>query len=370
MNTSIFDRTGFWLIALPATIILIGLLVLLIGKSDSPVNANASEHALHTGAAMIGDEVQAPGGPHDLDALTYPKPAEPYRPGRIRNFELNVTESNIEIADGVTFPAWTFNGSAPGPVLRATEGDIVRVTLVNKTSQPHSFHTHGIHPSDQDGVFEQVQPGDKYTYEFVAGPAGVQVYHCHSMPLKKHIHKGLYGMFIIDPKQARPPAKEIAMVMNGFDTDGDGANNFYTVNGKAMYFSKYPINVKQGERVRVYLANMTEFDLLNSMHLHGNFFRYYPTGFMNPPQYTDMIAQAQGERGIVETAFPYTGNYMFHAHQSEFADLGWMGFFHVTRDKRIPKGLPGPDTEQAFGPATQLPVSTYTYPSIKTVGDQ
>ena len=50
----------------------------------------------------------------------------------------------------------------------------------------------------------------------------MQLYHCHSTPLKKHIHKGLYGAFIIDPPQPRAPAQELVMVMNGFDTDGDG----------------------------------------------------------------------------------------------------------------------------------------------------
>ena len=72
------------------------------------------------------------------------------------------------------------------------------------------------------------------------------------------------------------------MVMNGFDTDGDGENNFYTVNGKAFYYAKYPIRVRRSETVRIYLANLTEFDLINSFHLHGDFFRYYPTGIDRP----------------------------------------------------------------------------------------
>ena len=63
------------------------------------------------------------------------------------------------------------------------------------------------------------------------------------------------------------------MVMNGYDTDGDGGNNFYTVNGKSFYYTKYPITVRRSETVRIYLANLTEFDLINSFHLHGEFFR-------------------------------------------------------------------------------------------------
>ena len=180
-----------------------------------------------------------------------------------------------------------------------------------------------------DGVFEIVAPGEEYTYEFPARPYGMHLYHCHATPLKKHIAKGLYGAFIIDPPEPRAPAQELVMVMNGFDTDGDGENNFYAVNGPAFYYAKHPIEVKRSELVRIYLANLTEFDLVNSFHLHGDFFRYYPTGSTDQFQYTDTVMLCQGERGIIEIEFANTGLFMFHAHQSEFAELGWMGFFDV-----------------------------------------
>jgi FtsP/CotA-like multicopper oxidase with cupredoxin domain len=180
-----------------------------------------------------------------------------------------------------------------------------------------------------DGVFEIVEPGKSFTYEFPARPAGFHLYHCHSTPLKKHIHKGLYGAFIIDPKEPRPPARELVMVMNGFDTDGDGENNFYTVNGRSFYYARYPIRVRRSELVRVYLANLTEFDLVNSFHLHADFFRYQPTGTGEHWEYTDTVMQCQGQRGVLEISFAHTGRFMFHAHQSEFAELGWMGFFEV-----------------------------------------
>jgi FtsP/CotA-like multicopper oxidase with cupredoxin domain len=180
-----------------------------------------------------------------------------------------------------------------------------------------------------DGVFEVIPPGGEFTYEFPARPAGLHLYHCHATPLKKHIHKGLYGAFIVDPKKPRPPAHELVMVMNGFDTDGDGENNFYTVNGRSFYYSKYPIRVRRSQTVRIYLANLTEFDLINSFHLHGDFFRYQPTGTGDYWEYTDTVMQTQGQRGILEIDFANPGDFMFHAHQSEFAELGWMGFFDV-----------------------------------------
>jgi FtsP/CotA-like multicopper oxidase with cupredoxin domain len=309
-----------------------------LAKLAWPSTARGERSATHLGhdqpltghAAMIGAEAPAPGGPHDQDALLIPPAALPYEPGRVREYDLVAIDRRIEVAQGVFFEAWTYNGTVPGPVIRATEDDILRVNFTNDGSHPHTIHFHGIHPGEMDGVFEIVNPGASFTYEFPARPHGMQLYHCHATPLKKHIHKGLYGAFIIDPKKPRRPARELVMVMNGYDTDGDGENNFYTVNGRAFYYAKYPIKVKKGELVRVYLANLTEFDLINSLHLHGDFFRYYPTGSTDHFEYTDTVMLCQGERGIMEIEFANTGVFMFHAHQSEFAELGWMGFFEVS----------------------------------------
>jgi FtsP/CotA-like multicopper oxidase with cupredoxin domain len=304
------------------------------GRHDHSSHQHTRSLATHqhgtTGhAAMIGEQAPAVGGSTDLDALLYPPAALPYKPGRVREYELMASDVDLEVAPGVFFPAWVYNGTAPGPVIRATEGDLLRVHFVNAGSHPHTIHFHGIHPPKMDGVFEIVEPGGRFTYEFEARPAGMHLYHCHSTPLKKHIHKGLYGAFIIDPKEPRPPAQELVMVMNGFDTDADGGNNFYTVNGRSFYYAKYPIRVKRGKLVRIYLANLTEFDLINSFHLHADFFRYQPTGTGDNWEYTDTVMQCQGQRGVLEIDFQHTGTFMFHAHQSEFAELGWMGFFEV-----------------------------------------
>ena len=81
---------------------------------------------------------------------------------------------------------------------------------------------------------------------------------------------------------------------------------------------------------RIYLVNLTEFDLINSLHLHGNFFRVYRTGTdLDRFDWTDNVVLAQGERCVLEFSFKHTGKFMFHAHQSEFAELGWMGVFDV-----------------------------------------
>ncbi|GIW52830.1 MAG: copper oxidase [Gemmatimonadales bacterium] len=248
----------------------------------------------------------------------------------LREYEITAMDREIEVAPGVWFPAWTYNGQVPGPTLRATEGDIVRVYFRNAGTHPHTIHFHGIHPARMDGVFEVVVPGDSFVYEFEAKPFGVHLYHCHSVPLKKHIAKGLYGTFIIDPRSGRPPAREMVMVLNGFDTNFDSENEIYAANTVPFAYQKHPIPVKLGELQRIYLVNMLEFDLINSMHLHGNFFYVYRTGSsLTPHEYTDTLMMCQGERHIIEFTYDEPGRYMFHAHQSEFTELGWMGIFDV-----------------------------------------
>jgi FtsP/CotA-like multicopper oxidase with cupredoxin domain len=300
---------------------------LLGGSHEASHLGSAQPAAGH--AAMIGEEVPAPGGPGDLEPLLRPPPALAHQPGRVRDYTLTAHDKQIEVAKGVFFEAWTYNGTVPGPIIRATEDDLLRVNFVNAGSHPHTIHFHGIHPAGMDGVFEVVGTGQSFTYEFPARPYGMHLYHCNATPLKKHIHKGLYGAFIIDPPKPRPQAQELVMVMNGFDTDGDGENNFYTVNGLTFYFAKYPITVSRSQTVRIYLANLTEFDLINSFHLHGDFFKVYRTGSTDHFEYTDTVMLCQGERCILEIDFANTGTFMFHAHQSEFAELGWMGFFNV-----------------------------------------
>ena len=254
--------------------------------------------------------------------------------GGVREWELVAEEKEIEVAPGVKYAAWAYNGRVPGPTLRAREGERLRIRFINASDHPHTIHFHGIHTARMDGVpgvgAGNIEPGGDTVYEFKAEPFGLHLYHCHSTPLADHIAKGLYGAFVIDPRDGRPDADELVMVMNGFDTNFDRSNEIYAVNSVAFAYQQEPIRVRRGELVRIYLVNALEFDLLNSFHVHANFFDYYPTGTsLEPTELTDTVIQGQGQRGILELRFPYEGKYMFHAHVSEFAELGWMGFFEV-----------------------------------------
>lgn len=271
----------------------------------------------------------------------------------LRTFAIEAIDKEIEIAPGVMFPAWTYNGRVPGPALRAKEGERLRIVFSNFGSHPHSMHFHGIHSARMDGVpgAGLINPGEEFVYEFDAKPFGCHLYHCHALPLKRHMHKGMYGTFIIDPDPALHPEfadvaasrllgtpenalwQEMVMVMNAFDTNFDNENEFYAVNTIAHAYARAPIRIVKSRPVRIYLVNVTEFDPINSFHLHANFFDYFDTGTNLAPtlRTVDLIMQCQAQRGILEFSFRdhEAGSYMFHPHQSEFTELGWMGMFDV-----------------------------------------
>jgi manganese oxidase len=272
---------------------------------------------------------------------------------RLRTFEIWAEDKEIEIAPGIAFPAWTYNGRVPGPTLRATEGDRLRIEFRNLGSHPHSMHFHGIHGARMDGVpgAGLINPGESFVYEFDARPFGCHLYHCHALPLKRHLHKGMYGTFIVDPYPSRHPEQaqvarsrllgtpenaewqEMVMMMNAFDTNFDGENEVYAANTIAHCYLKTPIRVVRSRPVRIYLVNIIEFDPINSFHLHGNFFNYFDQGTTLTPTLptVDLIMQCQAQRGILEFTYQNheTGLYMFHPHQSEFTELGWVGMFDV-----------------------------------------
>ena len=315
-----------------------------------------SPHDQHDGMITPGDVDSARNGfdPHHILTDWDTGKLSQLPDGRtLREFEIVAEDKEIEIAPGLMFPAWTYNGRVPGPTLRVTEGDRIRIRFQNFGSHPHSIHFHGIHSARMDGVpgAGNVLPGGEFVYEFDAIPFGCHLYHCHSVPLKRHIHKGLYGAFIIDPDPGRraeeqgaarsrllgsPENKEwqeFVLVMNAFDTNFDDENEVYAVNTVAHAYTKRPIVIVRDRPVRLYLINVTEFDPINSLHLHANFFDYYDHGTTLTPtlRTVDTVMQCQGQRGILEFSFKdhEPGLYMFHAHQSEFAELGWMSLFEV-----------------------------------------
>lgn len=247
----------------------------------------------------------------------------------IREFRIEVKNTTIQLNSAVSFNAWTFNQRIPGPTLRAKEGDRIRVVFLNQGGHAHSLHFHGTHRPEMDGI-KPIRNGNVAIYEFDAKPYGLHLYHCHVEPVTRHIGKGLYGLFIIDPPTPRSPADEMVMVMAGYDTNEDGRNELYGFNGIPDYYMHHPIPIYQNQRIRLYLLNMMEFEAAATFHIHANFFEVYRTGMTLTPQETnDVITMGVAERHILEFSYQYPGKYMFHPHQDAIAEHGCMGYFDV-----------------------------------------
>ena len=247
----------------------------------------------------------------------------------VREFRVEAQTSELQLNGSTSFITWNLNGRVPGPTFRATQGDRIRVIFYNQAGHAHSLHFHGVHPAEVDGV-KPVKNNTAEIYEFDAEPYGVHLYHCHIAPVTRHVGKGLYGMFIIDPPTPRPPADEMVLIMAGYDADDDRKNELYAFNGLPNAYVKNPIPIQQDQLIRLYVLNMIEFDPVATFHLHANMFRVYRTGrTLAPTEDTDVITMGTAERHILEFSFQYPGKYMFHPHQDYMADAGCMGVFEV-----------------------------------------
>lgn len=260
--------------------------------------------------------------PTALDAIHTP----PAVKKGAQEIEFNVIEASREIGRGANVEVWSYNGVAPGPTIRATAGDRIKLTLVNNTKHRHSIHFHGSHDVTQDG-WQSVQPGARQLYDIEAGPFGLHPYHCHTSPYAWHFSKGMYGVMIVDPPKPRPPAHEFILSLSGWDINNDGKNEIYTWNGIAGFYDRYPLKVPVGELVRLYITNFVEFEPVASFHLHAQTFDVYRSGTsLTPSEHTDVVMLGQTERVIIEFRLPRRGRYMFHPHQIHMAQKGAMGW--------------------------------------------
>ena len=266
--------------------------------------------------------------------------------GDTKVFELTAQAVNWPILDDTVAAAWTYNGTIPGPMIRATEGDKVRIILKNELAQPTTIHWHGIAvPNTMDGIPDvtqkPVQPGETFIYEFVASPAGTYMYHSHYEG-DVQVAAGLYAPFIIDPEEQTTHLPDVdvdlmfsemlikdgqtfaAMPMSGMEP------NYFTINGKAFPNTE-TIEVKKGQLVRLRLTSIGQF--VHPIHLHGVPFKIIATDGHPVPdaaQLTkDTVLVAPGERYDIEFVATEPGQWMLHCHI----------LHHTTNDNVEPGGL-------------------------------
>ncbi|HZE76926.1 MAG TPA: multicopper oxidase domain-containing protein [Nitrososphaeraceae archaeon] len=246
-------------------------------------------------------------------------------------YTLIAENTTLEIAPGVRVDAWTYNHTIPGPTLTATEGDRVIIHFINKTPLPHTVHLHGDHPSEQDGVFEQIPANGTYTYDFIANPAGALMYHCHVSPVMQHVRMGLYGAFVVYPKEPLPPAREYVLVEGEYDTQNqlNPVPEYYMFNGYAEQYMAHPLPAKTNETVRIYLVNLG-LSPAYGIHIHGTLFKAYPSGiWQNSPLKVQSWEIGSGNAAILEAKWPWPGKFTFHFHGIP-EERGAMGYFNVT----------------------------------------
>lgn len=247
----------------------------------------------------------------------------------VKVFELTCREVSWEVEPGKAVAAMTYNGIVPGPEIRVTEGDTVRVIVHNEMSQSTSVHWHGvIVPNNQDGVpyitQPPIRPGETYTYEFTTRNSGSHMYHSHHNALEQ-VSKGLIGAFIIDPadKSNEPEVSgDYTLVLNDV---GIGL----TLNGKSFPYTQ-PIIAKLGDKIRI--RYMNEGVMIHPMHLHGlEQLVITKDGWALPqPYYCDTLNIAPGERYDVIVDCHTAGAWAFHCHILSHAESAHGMFGMVT----------------------------------------
>lgn len=263
------------------------------------------------------------------DDIFWRKPLEFKMDSNVKVFELTCKHVDWEIEPGKKVKAYTYNGIVPGPEIRVTEGDTVRVVCKNEMTESTSIHFHGVLvPNKFDGVPYVTQPpitpGSSFTYEFVARNPGSHMYHSHHNAAEQ-VTKGLIAAFIIEPKdKSKEPAydKEYVMVLN--DT-GIGL----TINGKSFPYTQ-PLTARKGQKLRVRYLN--EGLLIHPMHLHGMYqLVIAKDGMMlSAPYYADTLTIGPGERFDVIIECEEPGLWAYHCHILTHAESAHGMFGMVT----------------------------------------
>jgi FtsP/CotA-like multicopper oxidase with cupredoxin domain len=240
------------------------------------------------------------------------QPLEPKIVDGVKAFELTASVIQWEVTPGEFVDAYAYNGMVPGPLLRVTEGDTVRIVLKNELPEPTILHIHGpALPNSMDGVPDVtqplVQPGESFTYEFEIHPAGTFVYHTHHNSAVQEA-KGLYGVLQVDPKGFVPTYdKEYFQVLSEL-------GGFYVINGK-VFPSTDPLEAKVGDRVRIHLINLGQ--MAHPMHSHGFATSIVATDghpVEGAPLIKDTVNIAPGERYDLEFVADRPGAWVYHCH--------------------------------------------------------
>lgn len=265
--------------------------------------------------------------------------------------EINVTAKEVigEMAPGVTFNYWTFDGTVPGPFWRVREGDTVRLMLTNdKTSlHPHSIDLHAVTGPGGGAAATNVAPGESKTITFKALNPGVYIYHCAHPNVANHMTHGMYGLILVEPRGGLPPVDHEYYVVQGefysagalgrkglqlFDAEAllDGKPQYVVFNGKTGALQNN-MTMQVGETARIYVGN-GGVNLISSFHVIGEIFdKVYREGDLAsaPGESIQTTLIPAGGAAAVEFRADYPGKYILVDHALARLDRGAWGILTV-----------------------------------------
>jgi nitrite reductase (NO-forming) len=274
--------------------------------------------------------------------------------GTVVNVDLTAYETTQEIAQGVPYHVWTFNGTAPGPVIRVHVGDTIHFTLTNASTigMQHSIDFHAaMTPWDKN--YQPVDPGQTKTFDWVAMYPGAFLYHCGVPPVLQHIANGMYGAIIVEPENL-PKEREYVLLNSEFyatDKPVDGvfegdydkmlaAKPSYVVwNGKADQYKDAPIEARPNERFRLWVVNAGP-TLTSAFHVIGTMMdvTYVDGNPANPLYGLQTWNIAPGGGAMFEMQIPEAGLYPFVTHAFAYTGLGAVGLVKIDPNAPEPPG--------------------------------
>ncbi len=281
--------------------------------------------------------------PNDVPATTKNEDDVPVR------IHMTAKEVVSDMAEGVAFNYWTFDGSVPGPFLRVHEGDTVELTLTNDPTSlhHHSIDLHAVTGPGGGAASTVVAPGESKTITFKAKNPGIFVYHCAYPNVGNHMAHGMYGLILVEPENKLPVVDKEFYVMQGefyssgslgrrglqlFDAQAmlDGKPQYVVFNGKTGALMGN-MSAEVGDSVRLYVGN-GGVNLISSFHVIGEIFdRVYREGDVvsAPAESVQTTLIPAGGAAIVDFVVDYPGNYILVDHALSRLDKGAWGVLRV-----------------------------------------
>ncbi len=252
----------------------------------------------------------------------------------VKEFHLVAEPVVREMAPGFKAHLWGYNGQSPGPTIEVVEGDRVRLFVTNRLPERTTIHWHGQRlPNGMDGVAGLTQPaiapGKTFVYEFVARRPGTFMYHPHADEMTQ-MAMGMMGFWVTHPKARHPlidPVdRDFCFLLNAYDIEpGSYTPKIMTMldfNLWSWTSRIFPgidsLNVRQGDRVRIRMGNLTMTN--HPIHLHGHEFVVtgtdggpVPRSARWPEVTTDI---AVGQMRQIDFVADEEGDWAFHCHKS------------------------------------------------------